>query len=425
MQPKVLSSAPVVATQAACPSTCIDHQWVKSIDQIDEQIWDQCFGRENVKQSYALQKATERTGLADVTFHYLLVKQAEVTNAIFPCFEFKISLINVASLWINKLVSAMRRVFPHFLYLRMFIIGTPVSICQDLFGIRPDIDLSTANHILAAACDVAIARAEELGIGLVIVKEITSRLLPQVRVVLQSRFTLAESPATTYLYVGESGAGSYRARLRTKYRTVMSARLRNFSDAGLRWETHTDFAKYAKSMHALYLQVLLRSKVRFEELTPEFFVQVSEQLGENAFAQLCFDGDRLVACALVLQDKLRTHPMYLGMDDAYRDKASLYYNCIYKVIDVVERSEQPIVQLGQTSYTAKAAIGAVVDRLYVGVRHRNRLLNLIISRFRDELFPPTIIPRQQRVFRDVDSNNQALRRYHVAFEEIPGDNRVD
>lgn len=337
MQHTALSGIPTVETGAARSSVCRDFHWVKSVDQIDARTWDECFGGENVMQSYALQKATERAGLANVVFHYLIVKEGGVTIAILPCFEFSVSLTVVASPQVNKLVSAVRKVFPRFLYLRTFIIGTPVAICQDLFGIRPAIDAAVANRVLGAACDAAVAHANDLGIGLVIVKEITSRVLPQVREVLQSRFTLAESPATTYLYVGESGAGSYRERLRKKYRSVMTGRLRNFTDAGLRWETHDNFTKYASSMHALYLQVLHRSKIRFEELTPEFFAQVSEQLGDNSFALLCFDGERLVACELFLRDRRWTHPIYLGMDYAYRDKGSLYFNCIYKIIDVVER----------------------------------------------------------------------------------------
>lgn len=84
-----------------------------------------------------------------------------------------------------------------------------------------------------------------------------------------------------------------------------------------------------------------------------------------------------------------------------------------------------MVQLGQTSYEAKSAIGAVAARLYVGVRHRNRMLNSIISRFRDILFPSTVVPRQQRVFRDIEANNLALRRQQVAFEENLDEARVD
>lgn len=399
--------------------------WVRSIDDIDRTAWDACFGTTDVLCSYALQKATEKANLARVRFHYLLVRDAESVVAIFPCFEFSVSLTAVASAAINRWVAAVRKRFPRFLYLRAFVIGTPVAICRDLFGIRPDLDASTRAQLLDRVCRAAIARAAELRIGLVVVKELPSQLLQTAGEVLRRHFTIVESPATTYLYVGDSDGENYRARLRKKYRSVMTGRVRDFERAGLRWELHTDFARHACAMHALYLQVLRRSKTQFEELSPEFFEQVNDQLGANSFALLCYHGDRLVACELFVRDRDWVHPIYLGMDYAYRDSGALYFNCIYKIIDVVEQEGKSIVQLGQTSYEAKSGIGAVVARLYLGVRHRRRLLQALLVWFRNVLFPPTPIPRQQRVFRDMDANNQALRRHRVDFVESLDDADLD
>lgn len=400
-------------------------EWVSSIDDIDRKAWDVCFGTTDVLCSYALQKATEKANLARVRFHYLLVRDANTIVAIFPCFEFSVSLTTVASAAINRWVTAVRKQFPRFLYLRAFVIGTPVAICRDLFGIRPDLDAPTRAQLLDRVCRAAITRAEELRIGLVVVKEIPSRLLKNVNEVLRRHFIVVESPATTYLYVGDTGTESYRARLRKKYRSVMTGRLRDFGRANLRWELHADFARHARAMHALYLQVLRRSKTQFEELSPEFFEQVNNQLGADSFALLCYHGDRLVACELFVRDRHWVHPIYLGMDYAYRDSGALYFNCIYKIIDVIECEGKSVVQLGQTSYEAKSGIGAVVARLYLGVRHRRRLLHGLLVRFQSVLFPPTPIPRQQRVFRDVDANNQALRRHQVDFVESLDDTDLD
>lgn len=398
-----------------------DIHWVNSIDDIETDIWNQCFDKEDVLQSFELQKATEEANLESVNFNYLIMKSDDVTIAIIPCFRFNLNLTVTASPKAKGFVAKIRKLFPSFLYMDTFVIGTPVAICQDLFGVNKKTDDVELNKILSTAFDAAIERANELKIGLVLIKEVTSRLLPRIRNSLENQFTIAESPATTYLYLGEPGSDNYRSRLRYKYRSVMNGRLRNFNDAGLHWEVHQDFSKYAKEMHSLYLQVLNKSNIRFEELTPDFFSNVSTQLGENSFALLCFDGKRIVACELFLKSKDNVYPIYLGMDYNYRDKASLYFNCIYKIIDVVEDEGKPVVQLGQTSYVTKSGFGAVVDRLYVGVRHRNSLLNHLILRFRDVLFKPTDIPRQKRVFRDIEENNNALRKHNIPFEECMGE----
>jgi|GEM_PF-4950484 len=77
-----------------------------------------------------------------------------------------------------------------------------------------------------------------------------------------------------------------------------------------------------------------------------------------------------------------------------------------------------VVQLGQTSYAVKASIGAVVDRLYLAVHHTNPVLNRLLKRFGSELFPPTPLPRSQRVFRDMKENDDGLARHGIRFERL-------
>lgn len=260
---------------------------------------------------------------------------------------------------------------------------------------------------------------------MIIVKEITSALLPRVAPALAPRFLLVESPATTYLYLGEPGRTTYKGRLRKKYRTMMNARRAKLAEAGMRWEVMHDFAPYAAQMHPLYLQVLHRSKIRFETLSVDFFRQLPARLGKNALALLCWKGEQLVAFELVIKDEVWTHPIYLGIDYRFRDEGALYFNCIYRILDLIEEEGRAVVQLGQTSYPVKASIGAVVDRLYLGVHHTSRLLDAVLRRIAPLMFPSTELPRSQRVFRDMDENAAGLTGRGIHFERAAdGERRI-
>jgi hypothetical protein len=169
-------------------------------------------------------------------------------------------------------------------------------------------------------------------------------------------------------------------------------------------------------MHALYMQVLTRSQVRFETLSVDFFRRIPDFLGGRVFALLCFQREELVAFELFLQDDDWLHPIYLGMSYAHRDEGSLYFSLLYKIIELAEAQGRPVVQLGQTSYPVKAAIGAVMARLYVAVRHDNRLLDWLLGRMASQLFPSTPIPPRRRVFRDMRQNNDGLKRHGIFFE---------
>ncbi len=393
--------------------------WVESIEKIGTETWYQCFSEEDVLHAYDLHKATEMAALKDVKFHYLLAWKAGEVVAILPCFSFRTSLTTVASEFMNRVVTKVRKFWREFLYLDIFIAGTPIAICKELIGIRyPPVD-PRFSPLLTRLGEAVKVRARTLGIDMVLIKEITSAHLPYAKAALREYYSFVESPATTYLYLGEPGIGSYRERLRKKYRSLMNSRQRRFEDAGYEWRVCQDFAPYAEQMETLYLQVLHRAKIRFETLNSNFFKEVSRSLGNRAFAVLVFDDDQLIAFELVMQDQHWLHPLYLGMNYNDRDKGALYFNLIYKIVEIAEDAGRPLVQLGQTSYKAKASIGAVAERLYLAVANNNPHLNFLMHHFGNVFFPPTEIARQQRTFRDMELNNQALRRLGVNFEVHP------
>ncbi|HZI12575.1 MAG TPA: GNAT family N-acetyltransferase [Myxococcus sp.] len=396
----------------------IEFRWVSSLQDIGRDTWESCFASDDVMQSFALHQATEAAGLEGVEFHYLVGRAARGVVLVLPCFRFRTSLTTIAPQGVNTVVAAVRRLFPNFLYIHAFVAGTPIAICKDLLGLHPDLRDGAWADVLRAGFREVLARARGLGLSLVFIKELTSALLPRVKDALAADFTFVESPATTYLYLGEPGQSSYRERLRKKYRSLMNNRMARAAEAGLRWELCTDFSRHAAQMHPLYLQVLDRSKIRFETLSVDFFEKLPAHLGERAFAMLCWKDERLVAFELFLEDGEWVHPMYLGLDYSYRDEGALYFNCIYKIVEVLEAKGRAVVQLGQTSYAVKASIGAVVDRLYLAVRHLNPVLDLLVRRFGPTLFPPTQLPRSQRVFRDMKENDDGLTRHGVRFERL-------
>lgn len=388
----------------------VEWSWVDSIDQIEKADWDRCFSGGGVLQSYALQQATELSGIDTTCYHYLVGRANGRVEALMPCFEFRISLTLIAPELVKRVVSSVRTGFTNFLFLRAFIAGTPIAICKNLFGLR-----GQHRQLLREAATQIVDRARCCGAGLVILKEITAPQLEEAELQLGDRFVIAESPATTYLSLGTSPQSTYRASLRKKYRSVMTGRLRKFQQSGMRWEKIDDLEPYAERMHVLYLQVLERSKIRFESLTVDFFRNINHYMNGNVFAMLCFKGTKVVAFELFMHDQKALHPLYLGLDYTHRDEGSLYFNCIYKIIELAEEQKRDYVELGQTSYETKAGLGAVISPLYLAVYHNNPVMRWLIRNFKTVLFPATPPPRCQRVFKNIDAMSARLSNSGVPF----------
>ncbi|KNX79387.1 hypothetical protein DA83_16430 [Pseudomonas sp. 250J] len=381
-------------------------EWTRQLSDIGRSEWQACFGAGRVTASYELQQALERAGIVD-SFHYLRVLRDGRLVGIVPCFVMDYSLSDLAPVEVQAVVRQARRVYGRLLKARLFVIGSPLAICSDLLGL-PGVREGAWDPVLAMLHQELQAKADALGIGFVCLKEFDQALQRRLSAAFGEHYLLCRSPDTTFVSTAAVNGMGYVDNMLSKYRNVLKKRRRTFDEAGLRWVVEVNFADHATQMHRLYLNVLERSSTRFERLSEAFFREVCHCLGTQAYALLCFDEQRLVAFELFLAgDAL--HPLYLGIDYAYRDAGSLYFNCLYRIVEEAERRGVPYIELGQTSYEAKFSIGAVSSPLYFYIRHRRGWVNRLLYLLRDGLFPAPQIPALRNVFKHHDAYLDSLK----------------
>lgn len=354
----------------------IDCQWVNSINLISKKDWCNCFEKDNILQSYELQKAIERSKIVN-NFYYLTLSQNKNLIGIVCCFGFDYSITDIAPLSVQKIVKIIRKMYKNFMRFRLLVVGSPIATCTDLLGISNYQQQKESDLIIKIIENELDKKAKEIGSDLICIKELQSRVNKIFRNGLSSKFLECRSPDTTYVYTGYVDGMSYKENLRRQYKYVLNKREKKFKSLGLRWEVVTDFGDYAEQMHNLYLNVLSKSNVKFERLTKEFFHEINRELKGNTYALICFDKNKPIAFELFLEGK-NLHPIYLGMDYSYKDKAALYFNCLYRTIDEAKRKNYEFIELGQTSYEVKLSIGAVSSSLFFYVKHTNAFANYIL-----------------------------------------------
>jgi hypothetical protein len=354
--------------------------------------WPACFPPGHVLASRELQRACEASGLEEVGYQYLVASDGRGLDGLLPCFTFRVSLVTIAPPWLQAAVARIRRLWPSFLMVRLFVVGTPLSTCSDLLGL--------GEHRAGARWDERSLRllfaevtrkAGSLGIGLTLIKEFSGPMRDRLQAALGQTFIFVDSLPTTYLPLPRTRSGGYLTAIRSKYRNKLKHRVSIARARGLRWETRTDVGQHAEEIYRLYRQVLDRSDTRFEQLTPAFFQQALIALPGLSFLLLGFaasdSGERMVACELVLCDRLVMHPIYSGFDYTVKEQGALYFNTFYRLIEEAEARGCSAVHIGQTAYEVKAELGALAHPLHLGVHHGNPLMRFILARARALLFP--------------------------------------
>ena len=382
-------------------SPALTFQWHRKISEIETE-WDHCFGRESVLRSHTLHQAVENARLDHVETHYLVGRDVDGVACVVPCFAFKLSLVAVASPWLQHIVNPIRKVIPGFLTVRLFVVGSAISNGDDLLGIKnpADENLWSAEK-LTSVFDEVRCRASALGIGMVVIKEPGKATADILRSRLEPRFFFVESLPTTILRLPAKERGGYFTAINTHYRNKLKKRKAVCAENGVTWRVAADSSGNAAAIHRLYQQVVEHSDSIFERLNEEFFKEVERMPGGDAFyvlgSKLVEGAERLVACELVLCDRDRgtIHPIYSGFDYRFKRDSNVYFNMFYHVIEEAERRGFSQVHLGQTSYEIKAELGARPMPLFLGIHHRNPLIQQLLWLLRRSLFPAVIFPDRE------------------------------
>jgi predicted N-acyltransferase len=378
----------------------LSFSWHTRVDEIKAE-WNDCFYNHQAMRSHELQRALEAAELPNTNFHHLHVTDERGAAMMIPCCTVKLCIASVGAPWIRKMAEGVRKIFPEFLFTRLFVVGSAMSTCGDNIGIRDMNDESRWPKERARAIfDEVIKKAKSLGISFVVIKEPDEKTTGFLRARLGNKFFFAESLPTTYLTVGKPG--DYLRSMRTKYRNKFKKRRAVAAERGLYWVTEKTIpASLLDRVYDLHCQIMDHAEVVFERLNRKFFDKAQEFIekdpAKNAFYTLGFQklpngGRKLICCEFVQTEGDTLFPLYTGFDYEIKKESDLYFNAFYALIDEAEKRGFKRIHFGQTAYEVKAEIGCTGEPLFIGVHYRNPIVHAFLSLLRGVFFETVKYP---------------------------------
>lgn len=365
------------------------YNWLSSINEISSSDWSKCFSSHYFARSYAYQQAVEASAPSGVEFEYLVVYEEDSLQAILGCFRYRIPLSTTATGSARKVMGAIESLLPNLFSINAFFVGQLTAVCDHLYGL--ELIAKGSRSALLTGCETPIReRAKALGSSVIIHKEIPEHDLEMVRTAIGDSYVVA--PSLPAMQLSLKSNEPYSTQLRKKYRVHYKRRQKLAEQHGLTWAVHRGplTPSLMEEMEKLYFQVLERSATQFERLSGKFFSALLEHCA-GASVVLCKDAEKLVGFMINVEGEENFHGLYLGYDTAYRD-AAVYFNLIYRSLDVAIEQGFQSIHLGQTSYEIKSALGAQRENLSLALRASNRLLQWFIKSFSRHLFPEVTVP---------------------------------
>ena len=162
------------------------------------------------------------------------------------------------------------------------------------------------------------------------------------------------------------------------------------------WEVLTDVTPIAGELHALYKNTHARSKMRFEELTPEFFTRVGREMGDRARYFVWRVDGKIAAFALFLVHDGAMHHLNIGFDYSVSLDLQLYYVTMRDLFRWALDQGLKRYDTGQLNYDPKLHFRMKLAPLDLYSRHISPLINPIFKRALGFLQPVRHDPIIQR-----------------------------
>jgi hypothetical protein len=340
------------------------------------QAWSTAFrGQRKDSRYYEL---VQETICPEFGFRYFLIQdENRRTQSVQPFFVLDQDVLAGLSPRWQKLAAKIRRIWPRFLFIRTLMVG-----CAAGEGHLPS-STAAAQQRDAEALSANICRfARQQGAGLIVLKEFPARYRNILSSFLNRGYTRIPSMPMTRL--GISGfkdfddylAKAIKSKRRNEFRRKFKAAAQS---APIELEVVTDVFDTIDEVYPLYLQVLGRSKMQFEKLTKEYFIEIGRRMPDKARFFLWRQNGKVIAFSLCLVEGDTLYGEYIGLDYSIALELHLYFYVMRDIISWSIANGYKAIESSGLSYAPKLQMQHELAPLDLYVRHTSPLINPILK----------------------------------------------
>jgi predicted N-acyltransferase len=340
-----------------------------------DDAWRRAF--QNKCKDHRYYEIIEQTLANDFEHRYLLLEDtAGNVRAIQPIFFVRQNLVEGVPGKIRSVVDLIRKRFPHFLTMRVLMVG-----CAAGEGHVGACDSKDAPWVAKALHSSLPTYARQNKASLVVLKDFPATYRVDLESLSANGYVRVPSMPMTRLSLPYKNFDEYLSSLSYATRKSLRRKFRKTERAPkIDMEVVSDITPYVDQIYPLYLQVHERSRFKFETLTKEFFCNIGQQMPERARFFIWRQLGKIVAFSLCLVCSDTIYDECLGLDYGVALDLYLYF---YTLRDVIRWAIEHGVQSycsGPLNYDPKLHLGHELMPLDLYVMHTKAFFNPIFRR---------------------------------------------
>ncbi len=334
-------------------------------------------GLQNRCKDHRYYEIVEETLQDGFEHHYLLLEDdSGNARAIQPVFFVRQNLIEGVPGKISSIVDRVRKVFPHFLTMRVLMVGCAAGT-GDLSACDETDETSVANALQASLS----THARHNKASLIVLKDFPATYRSKLETFPLNGYARIPSMPMTRLPLAYNNWDEYFRTLSKATRKDLRRKFRKAEQAPrIEMEVVNDITPLVDEIYPLYLAVHERSPLKFETLTKDYFRTIGQRMPERARFFIWRQLGKIVAFSfcLVCEDKI--YDECIGLDYSVALDLHLYFYTLRDIISWALEQGLKYYYSNPLNYEPKLHLDCELVPLDLYVMHTSPLLNPIFRR---------------------------------------------
>jgi predicted N-acyltransferase len=353
----------------------LTYKILDSVNQIDRAEWNLIFG--DIPEGYGFFKTIEESNLEGFSFSYVLICEGKDILLIASLFSADFNLDIAAKGTVQKLILCIRKFLPRFLIVKTLFCGSPFGE-NGILGIKKDAQDKEA--LICALTKIMKIICKEKNIPLVMFKDFLKESVSILEPLQTQGFFMVEGFPAVVTELPFHSLDDYFKSLSHNTRKDLRRKIKKAQSAkAIEVKVINNAEDEIFEIYRLYLNTYNAAGVRFEKLTPEFFINIGRNMSTQTKFFLYYFGDKLAAFNLCFVNKDTLIDKFIGFDYNIAYKYNLYFFSWCYNIEWCLKNSMHYYQVGQTDYHPKIRLGGRLVPLYAYLKHGNPVLNLILK----------------------------------------------
>ena len=332
---------------------------------------------QNKSKDHRYYEIVEETLQCGFEHHYLLLKDSSGNvRAIQPVFFVRQNLVEGVPGKLRSVVDFIRKVFPHFLTMRVLMVG-----CGAGTGDLAACDEQDEPWVANALRSTLRTFARQNKVSLIVFKDFPASYRSALETLRLNNYARIPSMPMTRLLLHHETWDDYFCTLSKATRKDLRRKFRKAERAPkIEMEVVNDIAPFIDEIYPLYLAVHEKSPLKFETLTKDYFRAIAQQMPERARFFIWRQENRIVAFSFCLVSGDAIYDECIGLDYSVALDLHLYFYTLREIISWALQEGLKYYYSNPLNYEPKLHLDCELLPLDLYVMHTNPLLNPVFRR---------------------------------------------